>query len=76
MNPKNNNRTRIILNPNILIHDRPDMRGLEHETVDEYLTRGGKIIKIEPGISAEPIFRRAREGFKVSKSKEEVNPWP
>ena len=65
MNPKKNNtQTRIILDPDILIHDRPDYRGLEHESVEEYLARVGKVKKIEGGESAEPIFRRVRQNFK------------
>jgi hypothetical protein len=44
----------ITIRTNGLIAGRPDMRGLWHETVKEYLARGGriKVIKVDhfPGI--------------------------
>ncbi len=47
MNPKKKN-SQIIINTGHLIHGRPDMRGLDKETVDEYLARSGRINRVSP----------------------------
>lgn len=65
MTPKNNHETRLVINPNILIHDRPDYRGLPHETMAEYLERGGVIHHCKSNCWAEPTFLWVRERYEI-----------
>lgn len=60
MNPKKN-KGQIIVNSDHLIHGRPDLRGLEHETVEEYLARGGRVNRVSPASYKKYLERIERD---------------
>lgn len=51
----------MIINADILIHDRPDMRGGDKETMEEYLARGGRISRISPASYKKYLERIERD---------------
>jgi hypothetical protein len=58
----------ITINSRGLIAGRPDFRGLYHETVQQYLNRGG-VIKRVPSTWTEYQTSRVRENFRAQNRK-------